>query len=110
MYAYLYSVHSCISVVSMTGAALVINDVSLADSILSLKQRIFDLNPKMSIHRQRLMFPNGPHGMGSLADNETLGGAGVAQDGSANIDVLLADRSTAEIAELGAEVDDLRSK
>ena len=88
----------------MAGAAILIKDVSVVDSILSVKQRIFDSNPKMPVHRQRLMYPDGPHGIESLADNETLGGAGVTADGSAKIEVLLADRSAAEIADLGTEV------
>ena len=42
--------------------------------------------------------------MEPLADDETLGGAGVAQNGSAELDVLLADLTAAEAAELGSKV------
>jgi hypothetical protein len=42
--------------------------------------------------------------MDALADDETLGGAGVAQDGSAELDVLLADLTEADVAELGEKV------
>ncbi len=85
----------------MAGAAIVIDDASAADTILNVKERIFSLNRKMHVRRQRLVYSAGPHGMEPLADDETLGGAGVAQDGSAELDVLLADLPATEVAELG---------
>jgi hypothetical protein len=93
-----------ISVVTMAGAAISIHDCTAADTILSVKQRVFAANPKLFVRRQRLMYCPGPHGMDPLADNETLGGAGVAQDGSAKIDVLLAELTAAENVELGTNL------
>jgi hypothetical protein len=46
----------------------------------------------------------GPHVIEPLADDETLGGAGVAQDGSAQLDVLLADLTEVEAEALGRRV------
>ena len=88
----------------MTGAAIAIDDASAADSILSVKQRIFAANSKMPVRRQRLMYRPGPRGMDPLADDETLGGAGVARDGSAELDVLLAEMTAEKVAELGPQV------
>ncbi len=88
----------------MTGATIVIDDASAADTILSVKERVFAANAKLPVHRQRLVYRPGPHGMDALADNETLGGAGVARDGTAELDVLLADLTAAEAKELGEQV------
>ena len=88
--------HSRITVVTMTGATIAIDDASAIDTILSVKERVFAANRKMPVRRQRLVYRPGPRGMDALADNETLGGAGVAQDGSAELDVLLADLSAVE--------------
>ena len=71
---------------------------------MSVKQRVFAANRTLFVRRQRLVYQNGPRGMDALADDETLGGAGVAQDGSAELDVLLADLTAAEAAELGSKV------
>ncbi len=90
-----------ISVVAMTGATIAIDDAAATDSILSVKERVFAQNRKFYVHRQRLMYRPGPRGMQPLADDETLGGAGVAQDGAAELDVLLAELTAAEVAELG---------
>ncbi len=92
---------SRITVVTMAGAAIAIEGVSTADTILSVKQRVFALNPKLFVRRQRLVYSAGPRGMDALADDETLGGAGVARDGTAELDVLVADLTVAEAAELG---------
>jgi hypothetical protein len=56
------------------------------------------------VRRQRLMYRPGPHGMEPLADDDTLGGAGVAQDGTAELDVLLTEVSFREACSLWAEV------
>jgi hypothetical protein len=88
----------------MAGAAIPIDDASATDTILSVKERVFAVNRKMSVRRQRLVYSAGPRGMGALADDETLGGAGVAQDGSAELDVLLVDLTAAEAAELDVKV------
>jgi hypothetical protein len=39
-----------------------------------------------------------------LADDETLGGAGVARDGTAELDVLVAELTAVEATELGIKV------
>ncbi len=88
----------------MTGAVIAIDDAAAADTIISVKQRLFAANRKLFVRRQRLVYQPGPFGMDALADDETLGGAGVARDGSAKLDVLLADLTAAEAAGLGREV------
>jgi hypothetical protein len=88
----------------MTGAAILIDDVSAADTVLSIKERIFAANCKMPVRRQRLVYRPGPRGMDALADDETLGGAGVSRDGTAVIDVLMAELTAAELANLGQQV------
>ena len=88
----------------MTGAAIAIDNAAKNDSVLSVKQRVFSANRTLFVRRQRLVYTAGPRGMDVLADDETLGGAGVAQDGSAKLDVLLADLTEAEAAELGRQV------
>ncbi len=88
----------------MTGAAIAIDDASAGDSIRSVKQRVFAANPNLPVRRQRLVYRPGPQGMVPLADDETLGGAGVAQDGTAELDVLLAELTAAQAAELGQKV------
>jgi hypothetical protein len=88
----------------MTGAVIDIDDASAADKILSIKERVFAVNAKLPVRRQRLMYRPGPHGMAPLADDETLGGAGVEQDGSAELDVLFEPLTDEETKELGREV------
>jgi hypothetical protein len=95
---------SCISVVAMTGATIAIDDVAKTDTIFSIKLRVFAANRKMPMRQQRLVYRPGPHGIEPLADDETLGGAGVAQDGTAELDVLLAELTAAEVAALGKQV------
>ena len=75
----------------MSGAAIAIDDATAADTIRSIKERVFALNDQLPVLRQRLMYRPGPRGINPLADDETLGGAGVAQDGSAELDMLLAE-------------------
>ncbi len=98
------SSHFRISVIAMTGAAIVIDDASTTDSILSVKRRVFAANRELPLHRQRLVYRPGPRGIDALADDETLGGAGVAQDGSAELDVLLEELTEAEKADLSARL------
>ncbi len=100
----LFYAGSRITVVTMAGAPIAINDAAAADSILSVKERVFAANRTLFVRRQRLVYSAGPRGMDALADDETLGGAGVAQDGSAELDVLLADLTAAEAAELDEQV------
>jgi hypothetical protein len=95
---------SSISVVAMTGATIAIDDAAATDTILSVKERVFAANRELPVRRQRLVYRPGPRGMDALADDETLGGAGVAQDGSAELDVLVADLTKAELAALGSKV------
>jgi hypothetical protein len=93
--------HFRILVVAMTGAAIDIDDASPTDTILSVKERIFAANRELPVCQQRLVYRPGPHGIEPLSDDETLGGAGVARDGSAELDVLVADLTAAQAAELG---------
>ncbi len=88
----------------MTGSAITIEDASAADTIVSVKHRVFAVNRKMPVHRQRLVYRPGPRGMEPLADDDTLGGAGVAQDGSAELDVLLAELAAADAARYAEKV------
>ena len=90
----------------MTGATISIDGVSATNTILSVKKRVFAANPKLPVRRQLLMYRPGPHGIEPLADKWTLSGAGVAQDGSAELDVLLQveDLSAAELDRLGERV------
>ena len=93
-----------ISVIAMNGATIAIDDATAGDTIRSVKQRVFAVNHKLPVHRQRLMYRPGPRGIEPLSDDETLGGAGVAQDGSAELDVLQAEVTSAEAAELGGKL------
>jgi hypothetical protein len=88
----------------MTGAAIFIDDASVVDTVLSVKERVFVVNPEFRVRQQRLMYRPGPCGMEPLADDETLGGAGVARDGTAELDVLLADLTEEDVEELGQYV------
>ncbi len=88
----------------MTGAAIAIDDAAATDTILSVKERVYAVNAKLPVRRQRLMYRPGPRGMEALADDETLGGAGVARDGTAELDVFLAELTSAEVAALDSKV------
>ncbi len=88
----------------MTGAVITIDDAAASDTILSIKEHVFAANDKMPVRRQRLVYRPGPRGMEALADDETLGGAGVARDGSAELDVLIEPLTEEEVAALGEEV------
>ena len=98
---------SRISIIAMNGAAIVLDDVFAGDSIQRVKQRVFAIDNKLVVSRQRIVYTEGPYGMNALAGDETLGGAGVPQDGSAKLDMLLADPvhvSSWEADELGEQV------
>jgi hypothetical protein len=88
----------------MAGAAITIDNAAAADTIQSVKKRVFAANRNMPMRRQRLVYRPGPHGMEALADDETLGGAGVARDGSAELDLLLEPLTEDEIEKLGTKV------
>ena len=88
----------------MTGAVIAINDASAADTIRSVKERVYAANRELPVRRQRLVYRPGARGMEALADDETLGGAGVARDGTAELDVLLEPLTEEEVAALGNEV------
>ena len=88
----------------MTGAAITIEDAAATDTILSVKQRVSVANRELPVRRQRLVYRPGPRGMEALADDETLGGAGVARDGSAELDVLLEELTDAEMVALNRKV------
>jgi hypothetical protein len=95
---------SRISVVTMAGAVITIDNAAAADTIQSVKKRIFAANRDMPMRRQRLVYRPGPHGLEALADDETLGGVGVAHDGSSELDLLLEPLTEDEIEELGTKV------
>ena len=95
---------SAISVVAMAGAAIAINDAAATDTIRSVKERVHAANRELPVRRQRLVYRPGPCGLEALADDETLGGAGLARDGTAELDVLLVELTDAEMAALGKEV------
>ena len=88
----------------MSGTAIAIDNASATDTILDVKQRVFAANRRLFVRRQRLIYRPGPHGMDALADDETLGGAGVAQDGSAELDVLMEPLTKVVENALGEEV------
>ncbi len=88
----------------MTGAAITIDDSAATDTIRSVKQRVFAANRELPVRRQRLVYRPGPHGMEALADDETLGGAGVARDGTAELDVLVESMTADEMAALNQKV------
>ncbi len=95
---------SCISVVAMTGAVIGIENATAADTILSVKQRVYAANNELPVRRQRLVYRPGPHGMDALADDETLGGAGVVRDGTAELDVLIEPLTEEELKARGQKV------
>ncbi len=95
---------SGILVINMTGAAIAIDDASATDTIRSIKERVHAANRELPVRRQRLVYRPGPRGMEALADDETLGGAGVAQDGTAELDVLVEPLTDEEADALGKEV------
>ena len=97
--------HSRISVTakSFGGATLLIQNVSAVDTILTVKEIIFASNRKMHVRRQQLGYKLS-HGIRLLADGETLGGAGLAQDGSAELVMLLDAIPAAEAKKLGRKV------
>jgi hypothetical protein len=88
----------------MTGAVIAIHDAAAADTILSVKERVFAAFSEFRVRRQRLIYQPGPRGMDALADDETLGGAGVARDGTAELDVLIEPLTEAESKTLGEKV------
>ncbi len=88
----------------MNGAAIAIDEVSATDTISSIKRRVFAANRELPVRRQRLVYRPGPFGMDALADDETLGGAGVAQDGTAELDVLIEPLTEVESETLGEKV------
>jgi hypothetical protein len=92
---------SRLSVVPVNLVDIVIHDASACDTIWSVKERVFALNRHMYMRRQRLYFCDS---IEPLADEDTLGRVGVAQDGSARLVLLLRDLSALEEAALGEKV------
>ena len=88
----------------MTGAVISIDNASAVDTVLSVKQRVRAANRKLPVRRQRLVYRPGPSGMDALADDETLGSAGVARDGTAELDMLLEELTEADVAALDTKV------
>ena len=95
---------SRISVVTMRGDVIAIDDASGTNTILSVKHRVFAANRELRVRQQRLVYRSGPRGIEPLANDETLSGAGVAQDGSAELDVLIVDLTEADVEQLGQHV------
>jgi hypothetical protein len=79
---------SRISVAAMSGFAVELV-VAAADTVRAVKERVFAAHAKFRVDAQRIMYRAGPRGMEPLADELTLGDAGVARDGSAVLDVLI---------------------
>lgn len=61
--------NSRISVVTMLGAVIPIDGAAAADTILSLKRRVFAANRELRVRQQRLMYRPGPFGMDALAND-----------------------------------------
>ena len=95
---------SHIAIVNPNGYTRYFYDMDTTDTILTVKEYMHAGNDKLLVRRQRLVYSAGPHGMNALADDETLGGAGVAQDGSAELDLTLVPLTAAEAAEFDQEV------
>ena len=88
----------------MTGAAIGIADAAATDTIRSVKERVCAANRELPVRRQRLVYRPGPRGLEALADDETLGGAGVARDGTAELDVLVEPLTEVELEDLRKKV------
>ena len=88
----------------MAGETLVLDNVLLDNTVLEIKGRVCQVWRHMREHRQRIMFRAGPHGMTPLADEMTLGDAGVTRDGSAVLDVLVLVPTVEEVIQLSDEV------
>ncbi len=99
-----YLTCSRITALVKNGAAVTIDDASAADTLLSVKERVFAANRMLPVHRQELVYSDGPRGIEALADDETLGGAGVAQDGTAEFDVQLTSARKEKANKLGPKV------
>ena len=95
---------SRISVRAKNGAVIQIDDASADDTILSIKERVFASNRLLPVLRQQLVFSDRPDDIDVLADDETLGGACVAQDGSAELDVQLTIVRKEKARKLGPKV------
>jgi hypothetical protein len=70
-----------------SGTAITIANATANDTIRSIKRRVSAANSKFPISRQLLHAS--AHDAEPLADDETLGGAGVAQDGTGVLDLVL---------------------
>jgi hypothetical protein len=97
--------HSRIAIVESNGRISYLYDMAATDKILYVKECLFrSVRSEPPEFRQQLVFRAGPRGTEPLADNEALGDAGVAQDGTAELDVILRPMTAAEQAELDQEV------
>ncbi len=65
---------------------------------------MFASNRLLPVLRQQLVFSDRPDDMDALADDETLGGAGMAQDGTAELDVQLTIVRKEKARKLGPKV------
>ncbi len=97
------SAHAC-SAKNFGGATYVIDNVTASDTVLRVKEIVFAANRKMHVRQQQLACRLGPHGLRYLANQETLGDAGMAQDGSAELVMRLEALPTAEAKKIGRKV------
>ena len=88
----------------MSGVIIAIDDATIADTVLSVKERVFAANKAFPVARQRLVYRAGPRGIAPLANSMTLQRAGVTADGTAELDVLLADDNFAGMFAVGCKV------
>ncbi len=63
--------------------------VADTDTVRDLKARVFAANANFREDAQRIVYRAGPRGIEPLADEQTLGDACVARNGSAVLDVLI---------------------
>ncbi len=83
----------------MSGAAVELC-VAATDTVRALKARVFAANGNFRVDAQHIVYRAGPRGIAPLDDEQTLGGAGVARDGSAVLDVLIEPSKRAIISSL----------
>ena len=85
------------------GTDVAIANASAKETIASIKRRVLAANPEWPVHRQLVTFAGMPD-MEPLADDLTLDEAGVAQDGSAVLDVVLEWKPEHKLAEFRKSV------
>jgi hypothetical protein len=89
-----------LATVTMASATIGIDDASNADSIFDVKQRVLNAQPQDVRASAAARVTADPCGMDALAHGKTLGGTGVAQDGSAELNAQVANLTEADAEEL----------